>query len=117
MAAPQSRLENQPERKHPFVPEIYGDLTRGSFQNTLFPQWVKSNSIARLRGKFVPEIDLKKNLESTPDDNLPSLSVRAKVLSEHAAENSLYSVSESTWESDIRSDLFGHIREDRQLRM
>jgi len=117
MAAPQSRLEKQPERKYPFVPELYGDLVRGSFLNILFPQFVREHSIAYHRAKFVPEIDLKKYMESTSDEDLALLYIRAKILSEHAAENSLCKVSESTWESDLRSDLFGQIREDRLLRM
>jgi len=117
MARPQSRLEKQPERKHPFVPELYGGLVRGSFQNILFPHVVRTSTLARLRGKFVPEIELKKNIESTSDEDLARLHNRAKLLTEHAAENTVYEVSESTWESDIRTDLFGGIREDRQLRM
>src|SRR6202000_529562 len=99
MEEPQSRLENQPEQIHPFVPGIYGELAVGSFQIILLPQWVKSSSLARLHGKFISEIDLKKNLELTPDSDLPSLFARAKILSDHASENSLYNVSESTWES------------------
>ena len=112
-----SRLEKQPERKHPFVPEPYGRLMRGSFQNIFLPYAVRENSLARLRGKFVPEIDVKKNLESLSEEDLARLQIRARKLLDHAAENTLYKVSESTWESDIRTDLFGLIREDRLLRM
>lgn len=113
----ESRLQKQPERKHPFVPEPYGGLVRGSFQNIFFPENVRENTLAHLRGKFVPEIDLRKNVESMSDEERELLFIRAKTLTNHSAENSLSKVSESTWESDIRSDLFGRIREDRLLRM
>lgn len=70
-----------------------------------------------MRAKFVPEIDLRKNLDSTPDKDRARLETRATKLIEHATENILCRVSESTWESDIRTDLFGLIREDPLLRM
>jgi len=73
--------------------------------------------MAYSHGKFVPEIDLKENLEKISEDDQLNLYIRAEVLTGHAIENSLYNVSESTWESDLRSDLFGRIREDRNLRM
>jgi hypothetical protein len=113
----QSRRENQPERKHPFVPELYGDLVPGSFQNIFFGQNARSNLLSHLPTKFVPEIDRKKNLESMSEEDLDRLKTRAERLQNHATENALSRVSESTWESDIRSDLFGLIREDHLLRM
>ena len=113
----QSRLEKQPERKHPFVPELYGGLVKGTLQNIMFPHAVRASSLAYLRAKFVPEIDLRKNLESVSSEDLPHIEIRAHTLTTHACENTRYKVSESTGESDIRSDLFGLIRQDRRLRM
>ncbi|KAF1952880.1 hypothetical protein CC80DRAFT_596299 [Byssothecium circinans] len=114
---PESRLEKQPERQHPFVPEPYGNLLRGSFQNILSPHTVNKDSIAKCNGKFVPEINLRKSLASMTEENRARLCVRAQKLYDHVTENTLYQVSESTWESDIRSDLFGLIRDDPLLRM
>jgi hypothetical protein len=113
----QSRLEKQPERKHPFVPEQYGGLIRGTSHNTKLPHAVKRSSITYFRGKFVPKTNLKKSIDLMSRKDIYQLIIRAKILARHSAENELSKVSESTWESDIRSDLFGLMREDPHLRL
>jgi hypothetical protein len=112
-----SRLGKQPQRKHPFVLEPYESLIRGPVQNIFFPQGVNEYSIARHRAKFVPQIDLEKSYDALSEEDQLYLHIRALNLTRHAVENALEAVSESTWESDIRSDLFGRIRDNLLLRM
>ena len=51
--------------------------------------------------------------ESDRDD----LDKRANTLKAHSSQSHFDEVSESTWEADVRSDVFGKVRDDPRLRM
>jgi hypothetical protein len=96
----------------PMVPEMLNDLTVS--RNALF---FKSNFIAQGECKFFPNLDIRKYLEQLNGAQKDELEKRSNILEKHAVENQMYRVSESSWEADIRSDVFGKIREDPRLRM
>jgi hypothetical protein len=96
----------------PMVPERLNDLTVS--RNALF---FKSNFITQDECKFFPNLNIRKYLEQLNDAQKDDLERRTNILEKHSVLNHLYRVSESSWEADIRSDVFGKIREDPRLRM
>ena len=94
------------------VPEMLDDLTVS--RQGLF---LRSNFIAQTACKFFPDLDIPKYRERFDDAQKDELGKRAMTLERHAAQDRIDQASESSWEADVRSDIFGKIREDSRLRM
>jgi hypothetical protein len=99
------------ERKFPLVPELFGRV-RFEWTNLFWgPSLNKSNC------DYLPELNPKQYYLSSSEEKQFEITARAEILVKHAQENTSNKVSEYTWEADLRTDLFGKIREDSCLRM
>ena len=96
------------ERANRFVPEHYGDKAR-------IPHRYKPG--APTIDKLIPRTDFEENVAALSAEQFERVKVRGMALASHAEENEQNEVSESTWEADIRTDLFGLMRGDGRLRM
>ena len=66
---------------------------------------------------FFPDLDIVRYREKLSAEEKTQLDARASKLHRHAMMNASEKASESTWETDIRSDVFDRIRDDPQLRL
>jgi hypothetical protein len=94
------------------VPEKLDNLTV-SRQGLFF----KSTPVAKRMCKFFPNLNIREYRERLSDAQKDELDKRAHILMKHAMQNQVEKVSEPSWEADVRSDVFGKIREDLRLRM
>ena len=72
---------------------------------------------ARKICSFFPELKIAEYLLHLGEDKWPSINRRANTLSFHSNQNIIEEVSESSWEADVRNEVFGEIRADLKLRM
>lgn len=72
---------------------------------------------ARKICSFFPELKIAEYLLHLGEDKWPSINRRAITLSFHSNQNMIEEVSESSWEADVRNEVFGEIRADLKLRM
>ncbi|OCK83529.1 hypothetical protein K432DRAFT_346972 [Lepidopterella palustris CBS 459.81] len=86
----------------PIVPKPYGPIR---YQDT--PE--------NARNLFVPQLNLDTYERSISLCQKARLYRRADEMMRHARQNADVEPSESTWESDMRADLFGEIRNDYRL--
>jgi hypothetical protein len=66
---------------------------------------------------YLPELNPEQYYLSSSGEEQLEITARAEILVKHAQENTRNKVSEYTWEADLRTDLFGKMREDSRLRM
>ncbi|PVH77434.1 hypothetical protein DL98DRAFT_534717 [Cadophora sp. DSE1049] len=99
-------------RQIPLVPEPFSSVTIAllSYQ---FPHAPKI--LPRPVGTFVPTFDIPEYRETMTEAQKETMDHRVDTLRRHAIQSSEDEVSEATLETDIRSDVFGYIREDRSL--
>jgi hypothetical protein len=62
-------------------------------------------------------LDTLDYLSRLSDDTKKDLEERICILVKYAWPNQMDEVSESSWERDVRSDVFGKIRSDHRVRM
>jgi hypothetical protein len=99
-------------RRFPLVPEPYEKLS-GSRQSV----FLGGNRMAEKWCKFCPDLNIPRYRATLPEEEQEQLNTRASKLQRHVVLNASEKVSESTWETDIRSDVFDRIRDDPQLRV
>jgi len=104
-------LDFRLERKFPLVPELYGPV-RFEWTYLFFGSSMKKSTCDHL-----PELNPKQYYLSSSGEEQLEIVARAEILVKHARENTTNKVSEYTWEADLRTDLFGKMREDPRLRM
>jgi len=107
----------------PLVPEPF-DSVSISRQGLISSLLRGSNSsdtsnhfLAKSFCNFLPNLNIREYREQLTEDEQNDLDQRAQTLEKHSAQSYFDEVSESTWEADVRNDVFGKVRDDSRLRM
>lgn len=96
----------------PLVPEMFEKLMESRQAVTL-----GGRPMAKMFCKFCPNLNMAEYREGLSEEQKDDLDRRADTLKRHSAQNHGERVSESSWEADVRADVFGKIRADSRLKM
>jgi len=107
----------------PLVPEPFDSLSisRQGLVSSRLHSVLGSNSRGHFLAKsfcnFLPNQNVHEYREQLTENEKNDLDQRADTLRRHSLQSYFDEVSESTWEADVRSDVFGKVRDDARLRM
>ncbi|KAK0101801.1 hypothetical protein ONS95_006951 [Cadophora gregata] len=101
-------------RQMPLVPEPFSSITIALLSHQFNG---RHRFLPRPAGTFVPNLDIPEYHKTMTNAQQKTLDERVDTLVRHATQCFVDKVSEATLEADVRSDVFGYIREDRSLRI
>ncbi|KAH8648176.1 hypothetical protein BGZ60DRAFT_437732 [Tricladium varicosporioides] len=104
----------------PLVPEPFRSLSisrQGLFSSQLYGSNSNDYFLANSFCNFLPNPNIRGYRERLTEKERDDLDQRADKLKRNSVQSYFDEVSESTWEADVRSDVFGKIRDDSRLRI
>lgn len=101
----------------PLVPEPYDSMTICKLSRRAGDSITTSDYLKVTSCKFLQNLNIPEHREQLTENEKDDLDRRADTLQKHSVQSYVDEVSESTWEADVRSDVFGKVRDDQRLRM